>query len=280
LLATLLRCGDLCVLAHEHAHDTVPVTIDRPFYMELTERAAEAGVEMHYGQLEVDRKGRIRRTFVTELHGSPIEPFAVALLNRASRKAVLAELVRRNRQHELINFRRMPEARIKRYEIVRDPATDSGLFRGKIVLMGACEVKEDMHSTPLTASFGTTGTDMSGVELHANTISTMLDQDYLIPLPLSWLFVCAWCFGFVLLCRRFVHQDQLLYHLALEALVFFILTALLWVISGVLLNLVKVKLEPTPFIATSIFCGGWLHFYDPFVKRLSEWKKRTKALKA
>ncbi len=53
---------------------------------------------------------------------------------------------------------------------------------GKAVLIGPDDV-EDRYSTPFFTSFGGTKWTTAGVEIHANTVETLLRQNFLLPLP-------------------------------------------------------------------------------------------------
>jgi adenylate cyclase len=55
-------------------------------------------------------------------------------------------------------------------------------FGGKIVLIGADSV-DDRYATPFYTAFSGLDYLTAGVEIHANTIRTLLDRDYLSPVP-------------------------------------------------------------------------------------------------
>jgi adenylate cyclase len=63
---------------------------------------------------------------------------------------------------------------------------------GKIVLIGADSL-EDRHATPFYTVFSGTKWLTAGVEIHANTIRTLLDRDYLLDAPLwaRWVSLLA-----------------------------------------------------------------------------------------
>jgi adenylate cyclase len=65
-------------------------------------------------------------------------------------------------------------------------------FGGKLVLIGTDSL-EDRHATPFYTAFGGPQWLTAGVELHANTIRTLLDRDYLLDAPLwaRWVSLLA-----------------------------------------------------------------------------------------
>ena len=67
------------------------------------------------------------------------------------------------------------------------------LLNGKIVLIGADSL-DDRHSTPFYTLFQGPKWTTAGVEIHANTISTLLNRDYLLPVP-AWLRIAGLLFA-------------------------------------------------------------------------------------
>ncbi|MFB6274129.1 MAG: CHASE2 domain-containing protein [Salinibacter sp.] len=60
-----------------------------------------------------------------------------------------------------------------------------GVFEDKIVLVGVTLPEEhDFHTTPFAGAVETGA--MSGVEVHAHALQTLLDQNYLYSMPRSW----------------------------------------------------------------------------------------------
>jgi len=57
---------------------------------------------------------------------------------------------------------------------------------GKAVLLGPDLIIDDRHPTPFYTTFGGSRYNTAGVEIHANTIRTLLDGDYLVPVHLSF----------------------------------------------------------------------------------------------
>ena len=66
-------------------------------------------------------------------------------------------------------------------------------MHGKIVLMGTSSL-EDRYATPFFSSFSGPNWLTPGVEIHANTIRTLLERRYLLPAP-EWLLAAALLFA-------------------------------------------------------------------------------------
>ncbi len=83
-----------------------------------------------------------------------------------------------------------------------DGSADPAWFRGKAVIVGAtAQGAGDRHFTPVSAGIG-----MSGIEIHANILRTILDEAFLRPLPPAWelglyLVVAAACVAAVMRFR-------------------------------------------------------------------------------
>jgi len=60
---------------------------------------------------------------------------------------------------------------------------------GKAVLLGPDHI-EDRHATPFYRLFGSSRWNTPGVEIHANTLHTLMAKDYLLPVP-QWLLIVA-----------------------------------------------------------------------------------------
>ncbi len=104
------------------------------------------------------------------------QSFASAVARQASPEK-WADLVRRGERHEVINF-------VSRSYLVYTPeemVANADELYGKVVLVGAMREVADMHPTPVKRR-------MSGVEIHARAISTILNQSYYyqLPDPANW----------------------------------------------------------------------------------------------
>ena len=106
-----------------------------------------------------------------------------AQLHRQVSAAGLATRPLPDAEEVLVNFRGGPRTfqRVPYYRVVRGETP--GLFRAKIVLIGSTsEVQHDVFATAFAR-----GGDMSGVEIHANALETLIRGDPIreVPKPLS-----------------------------------------------------------------------------------------------
>ncbi len=104
------------------------------------------------------------------------QSFASAIVRQAAPDK-WAELVRRGNDKEVINY-------VSRSYLIYTPeemVENAADLEGKIVLVGAMRESADMHPTPVKRN-------MSGVEIHARAISTVLNDNYyyLLPDVLNW----------------------------------------------------------------------------------------------
>src|SRR2546426_2354096 len=106
-----------------------------------------------------------------------------AQLHRQVSAAGLATRPLPDAEEVLVNFRGGPRTfqRVPYYRVVRGETP--GLFHAKIVLIGSTsEVQHDVFATAFAR-----GGDMSGVEIHANALETLIRSDPIreVPKPLS-----------------------------------------------------------------------------------------------
>lgn len=104
------------------------------------------------------------------------QSFASAVARQADPER-WADLVRRENRHEVINY-------VSRSYLIYTPeemVVNADELYGKVVLVGAMREVADMHPTPVKRR-------MSGVEIHARAISTILNQSYYtqLPDPANW----------------------------------------------------------------------------------------------
>lgn len=101
-----------------------------------------------------------------------------------------ADLAARGNRHEVINY-------VSRSYLVYTPeemVANADELYGKIVLVGAMREVADMHPTPVKRR-------MSGVEIHARAISTILNHSYYYQLPDAANWAVAFLLAFsVILC--------------------------------------------------------------------------------
>ncbi len=147
-----------------------------------------------YGASNLPTKGvgGVVREFVTSFpmdDGSQMPSFAAAVVSKVDTTA-LASLAARGTHTELINY---PSRRFRSvyWEELGDHADD---IRDHVVLIGAVGNPADMHATPPQKM-------MSGIEVHARAVSTILNDNYMTPLPRFWNMAIAFvlCFALALI---------------------------------------------------------------------------------
>jgi len=98
--------------------------------------------------------------------------FAVQIV-RLCDNASFQKLLQRSGNLEVINFQPLVFQSLNKNEISENPE----LITGKIVLIGS--LSEDLHKTPINPQ-------MHGMEIHAHTISTILEEKYIDRLDNAW----------------------------------------------------------------------------------------------
>jgi len=150
-----------------------------------------------------------------------------------------------------INFVGKPNSFVRySYVDVLTGAVDSGIFKNKIVLVGA--TAPDLHDDQIVPT--SMGSPMSGVEIHANTIQTILDSKYLILEPknqtLALIFASAVITSLIFILSPF--------WLSIVVLVVSLAGIVIWAIfsfdHGVIVNLIFPSLSIIlTFIANVIY---------------------------
>lgn len=148
-----------------------------------------------YGASNMPTKGvgGVVREFVTTFpmaDGSRIMSFPVAVATKAD-STVMARLAERGSRTEIINY---PSRRFRSvyWEELGNHADD---IRDRVVLIGAVDNPADIHATPPQKQ-------MSGIEIHARALSTILNDTYMTPLPQFWNMAIAFMLCFAL---AFIH---------------------------------------------------------------------------
>lgn len=136
------------------------------------------GVGYGVVNLPAEKEGASIREFVTgytpEKGGVAIPSFANALSMKAD-SAAAAELAGRGNRLEIIDYASREFKTIPLSEI-EDRADE---LTGKFVIMGSMNEAGDMHATPVNSY-------VSGMEIHAYSLSTILDRRWLSQMP-KWI---------------------------------------------------------------------------------------------
>lgn len=149
-----------------------------------------------YGASNMPTKyaGGVVRQFVTDFpikdSGTAMPSFAAAVAAKASPEAAEA-LRKRGNRLETINY---PS---RTFTVIpwQDLAYHADELRDRVVLIGAMNVPSDMHATPPQKM-------MSGIEIHAHTVSTILGGRYLNPVGQTGNMAMAFALCFAL---AFIH---------------------------------------------------------------------------
>ncbi len=132
------------------------------------------------------------------LDGEKVPGFTTALLRTVSPERY-AQLEKRSpRKRNLINFNAGPPLIVDARQV--DAAAD--LLRGRVVLVGEVSSTSDVHPTPIDQR-------MSGVEIHAYTLATMLHGRYIGQMSEAGAWVMALLSVFLLLpLLRLVKRNE------------------------------------------------------------------------
>lgn len=137
--------------------------------------------------------GGLVRQFAVKYHisngGGYLWSFPCAVASVVSPEAI-HKLEKRDHNLELINY----PSRLFRKIDYTELDSNLSVVDDKIVLIGALNEDTDMHNTPL-------GNRLSGLEIHAYALSTILNHNYLSAFPqwLNVLFGVLVCFLFMLI---------------------------------------------------------------------------------
>lgn len=142
------------------------------------------------------------------VQGNKAISFPVKICEMVNPKAV-QKLYNRDNEIERINYR----GNLEKFYTIDVPDmfntnVDISFIRNKIVLIGFFSLDvvgnsyEDIFFTPLNKRFaGKSFPDMYGIVVHANTISTILNEQYIDTMPdwLSWVTAVVFCYFNILL---------------------------------------------------------------------------------
>ncbi len=174
LLSAIERLPDMVMIVDMEADKEFGA---KTFHLSQTPFFFDSIAHTSYGASNLPTKyaGGVVREFAVEFPIAKITPpyadvipsFSVVLAEKVD-SASVAALKDRGNKHELINY---PSR-----NFIKIPWTDIASYaddiRGKIVLIGALNSSEDKHATPVNTS-------MSGMEIHAHALSTIINHNYL-----------------------------------------------------------------------------------------------------
>ncbi len=106
--------------------------------------------------------------------GRSIQSFAVAMAVEGAPDAV-SELLKRGNPREPIDYASREFLRMSMDDLMENPEKVAGRY----VIVGADNEASDMHSTPINSY-------MSGMEIHAYSLSSLLDRSWFMEMP-AWV---------------------------------------------------------------------------------------------
>ncbi len=202
-------------------------------------------------------------------------PVAVARLADPQMAQILDE---RNKHSEIINYsgNREKFVAFDAHELLEEDF-DPSIFENKIVLVGfmgssfdSPPVKEDMHYTPLNKKLsGRSDSDMYGVVVHANILSTILHGAYKNELSTTWNWILAFiiCYLHIMFFSRDFVENHMWFHF--RAKILQLLTSILMVyVSLLTYKYLNTKIDTKPTILAILLSVDLLYFYDAIVKWL------------
>jgi len=219
------------------------------------------------------------RNFISSavFNGQMEESFPVAIAQLANSESVRL-LQNRGNSSEIINYRGNREQFISfdSHELF-DENFDPSIFENKIVLLGfmgstfdSPPVKEDMHYTPLNKKLsGRSDSDMYGVVVHANIISTILEGKYKNELSAMWNWILAIliCYLHIMFFSRDFVENHMWFHF--RAKILQLITSVLMVyVSLLTYKYLNTKFDTKPTILAILLSVDLLYFYDAMVKWL------------
>jgi CHASE2 domain-containing sensor protein len=194
---------------------------------------------------------------------------------------------------EIINFRRNIDKYITLDAMeVFDRKDELGFINGKVVLMGFLGpslgdiVREDLFFTPLNKQFvGKSYPDMYGMVVHANIISMIGEEDYLISIP-SWLnnLITFLLVYFLMVLFTYIRDRFPNWYEPVSVIVIFsVLLMVFWIVVGIFYILKLEIMIKEAFFAITISGMGYEGYQDSvkpisisFYKKIKNKIKRSK----
>lgn len=208
--------------------------------------------------------------------GNEYLSFTTALLKTAHPEKY-EQMVRRNKEVELINYRRRENQYliVNSADILEGSVADS-IFHNKIVLLGYISSSEsdieDKHFTPMNRQFaGKSVPDMNGVIIHANILSMLLDNRFIRTLPgwLNWAFTILIAWLHVALFVRYYIDDHIWFHLVAKMAQ--IISAIFFVyLSVMVFYYFSLKIDMKMPIIVIVLAIDVIYFYEAFALWLNK----------
>jgi CHASE2 domain-containing sensor protein len=209
---------------------------------------------------------------------TPHDAFGVAIAKKYNPQAYDV-LVKRHKKVETINYsRRQEQYHVIDVNELEDSTADFGFMRGKIVLMGflgpdvQTKVIEENRFTPMNPKFsGKAYPDMYGVVIHANIISSVLEQSYINKLPtwISMVLAFIICWVHVYFFTKFYVQHHKFFHLVTKIIQLLTFVLMIY-LSFFFLSKFGLKIDMAPILGGIALSVDVLYFYDGFATWMKE----------
>ena len=201
--------------------------------------------------------------------------FTTEIIKKANQQA-WENLKNRGHEHEIIHYTGGQNSFI--CIDVNDffnPATDLGVLKNKIVLMGymgesfdAPQDLEDLHFTPMNPKVsGRAIPDMRGILIHANIIRMALHDDYvtIIPSWFNWLIAFVLCYLHLALFIYLYLKRHKWYHFTGKIIQFITSVLLIW-LAFLVYEHFGIKISVVPSVVVIMLSMDLLNFYEALVK--------------
>ena len=173
------------------------------------------------------------------------------------------------------------------HEVFNQSFTED-LLKDKVVIMcflgkyiGDMNTRQDLYFTPLNKNYvGKSEPDMFGGVIHANTVSMILEEDYIEYMPSSWGIVLA-ILGCLItvFCFKWVYGALPSWYDGITKIVQLILVAGLTLLSISMYINHNYKTELTLLLVVIALSGDSIEVYHGVVKNLFSRKKRSQLFK-
>ena len=175
-----------------------------PYNNPLLANVKSGNISKGRANLTIHSIKEIERCFIPFYYsnGDTIPSFATAIVRQYSTEKY-QKLMQRNNRFEHINFHRNYKFDTISWKEVIEPTIresfDPEDLKDKIVLIGAFVRNADRYLVPM-------GNDMSGLEIHASAINTILQEDYVFTIPLWVSYVIAILISIIFILLLYVSR--------------------------------------------------------------------------
>ena len=261
LLATIKRNKEKIVLGvtmPEHGHNM----FDSFFYTQLPAGEVNFGFTEFVGEYELATVREFEREKHAAIGNRKLSCFGAKLVQVSKNQEAYKTLFKQPDNEQIISYKKI-KAKIPRYEVIPLFGYSSEkLIKGKIILLGSRIT--DYHYTPLDTLTGRSLPDMSGIDIHANIISTILEEQYIKVLRIDKIWSLAIAYFFVIILIILFKRSGHFYHILFHFL-FTVFVIVLIFISYIGFEYQK-KLEPLAILLPVLAAGNLIYTYVAIAK--------------